>query len=161
MQPPGSGSVVNCCEDIWDYDEQISVTSTPSLTALALIQPQASFDHLHLLHQLTVTMHMILALGLRGQQLTPIFSPVVCPTLFSSPLNLYFQMYLVFIWKSLLQEWGIFFSDGMYTAPKNVQVVPEPQLCNRRAQFLIRAVTGALQSMLASDPSHVADLVSY
>lgn len=131
IHPPGSGSVVNCCEDVWDYDEQISVTSTPSLTALALIQPQASFDHLHLLHQLCVTMHMILALGLKGQQLTPIFSPL---------------------------EWSIFFSDGTYTAPKNAQIVPEPQLCNKRAQFLIRAVTGALQSMLASDPSHVTAL---
>lgn len=78
MHPPGPEAVVNRCEDLWEYDEYSSVTSTPSLTNLALQQPQASFDQLHLLHQLAEIIHMILCLGLRGQPLSPLFKSAVC-----------------------------------------------------------------------------------
>lgn len=78
MHQPGPGAVVNRYEDIWDYDEEIAVASTPSLTALALGQLNSSYEHLELLHQLVLTVHMSLSLGLRGQQLTPLFKPGVC-----------------------------------------------------------------------------------
>lgn len=77
MRQPGPGSVVNRCEDIWDYDEEMAVASTPSLTGLALAQSATSYEHLELLHQLVLTVHMSLSLGLRGQQLTPLFKPGV------------------------------------------------------------------------------------
>lgn len=130
MNHPGPKAVVNRSEDIWDYDELVLGTSTPSLTCLALTQQQTSFEHLHLLHQLAVSMHMILALNLRGQQLTPIFKPT---------------------------EWAEFFSESSGVASVQHEYV-DPQLSKKRTQFLIRAVSGAMQSVISSDPSHVTDL---
>lgn len=77
MHPPGPDAVLNRCEDLWDFEEYLPVNSTPSLTNLALLQPQASFDHLHLLHQLAETIYVILCLGLRRQSLTPLFKSAV------------------------------------------------------------------------------------
>ncbi|KAK3909217.1 Rab3 GTPase-activating protein non-catalytic subunit [Frankliniella fusca] len=127
---PGPEAVVNRSEDIWDYDELVSGTSTPSLTSLALAQQRTSFEHLHLLYQLALSMHMILALNLRGQQLTPIFTPM---------------------------EWAEFFAENSISSGIRNDYM-EPQLSRKRTQFLIRVVSGAMQNVMSSDPSHVNDV---
>lgn len=131
MHRPGPGAVVNRHEDIWDYEVQEFATNTPSLTALALMQPQASFAHLHLLYQLTAVTHMILVLGLHGQQTKQLFSP---------------------------KDWSLFFSDNAHTSLTVSDEHTDPSLSSKRTQFLIRAVSGAMKNVFSLDPSHLNDL---